>query len=194
MTHLSPCPACQRHVRVSEPSCPFCGVTLELGATPAPVLPKTRLGRAATFAFGATLAGMTTWRRAAATPMTVTAGAPGRPESRAAGGAAGMGGKAGSGGDGGGVQPVYGAPVDTGGTSGSGGEPASGGSGGMSSGGARHEHGRGRRRCAASLWRRAGGRRLQHLRRRALSGSSCASARYFVPNSRSPASPRPGTM
>jgi len=60
MSHLVPCPACSRHVRVTEPTCPFCGDGLALAGTPAPSLPKSRLGRAATFAFGATLVGVTT--------------------------------------------------------------------------------------------------------------------------------------
>jgi hypothetical protein len=60
MERLEPCPACQRHVRVSEPSCPFCGRDVRaLSALPARELPKQRLGRAALFAFGvgATAAG-----------------------------------------------------------------------------------------------------------------------------------------
>jgi hypothetical protein len=60
MSQLAPCPACSRHVRVTEPTCPFCGDGLAMAGTQAPALPKTRLGRAATFAFGATLVGVTT--------------------------------------------------------------------------------------------------------------------------------------
>jgi hypothetical protein len=57
MDRLEPCPTCQRHVRVSETSCPFCGANVEaLGALPARALPSTRLGRAALFAFGVTAA------------------------------------------------------------------------------------------------------------------------------------------
>src|SRR5687767_7263790 len=59
MTHLVPCPGCGRHVRVTESACPFCNVGLSLANTPPPVLPTIRLGRAATFAFGATLLGAT---------------------------------------------------------------------------------------------------------------------------------------
>jgi hypothetical protein len=59
MSHLLPCPACSRHVRASEQECPFCGEALSLAGIPAPPLPTTRLGRAATFAFGATLIGAT---------------------------------------------------------------------------------------------------------------------------------------
>ena len=57
MSQLVPCPACSRHVRVTEPTCPFCGDGLALAGTPAPGLPKSRLGRASDFAFGATLVG-----------------------------------------------------------------------------------------------------------------------------------------
>jgi hypothetical protein len=59
MSHLVPCPECSRHVRVSETECPFCALPLDLAGTPEPQLPRTRLGRAATFAFGATLASAT---------------------------------------------------------------------------------------------------------------------------------------
>jgi hypothetical protein len=59
MNQLVPCPSCARHVRQSEPACPFCSVELALGhVSPAP-LPRVRLGRAATFAFGASLVGAT---------------------------------------------------------------------------------------------------------------------------------------
>jgi hypothetical protein len=57
MSQLAPCPSCKRHVRVNESSCPFCKSELDLASLPTPVLPRTRLGRAATFAFGATLVG-----------------------------------------------------------------------------------------------------------------------------------------
>ncbi len=57
MSHLVPCPSCQRHVRHVETACPFCGAAVELASTPAPQMPRTRLSRAATFAFGATLVG-----------------------------------------------------------------------------------------------------------------------------------------
>jgi len=56
MNFLVPCPECRRHVRVRETACPFCGIELDLAATAPPVLPTRRLGRAALFAFGATLA------------------------------------------------------------------------------------------------------------------------------------------
>jgi hypothetical protein len=60
MDRLEPCPACRRHVRVSEQSCPFCGQDVRaLGELVPRALPTQRLGRAALFAFGvgATAAG-----------------------------------------------------------------------------------------------------------------------------------------
>jgi hypothetical protein len=57
MNDLVPCPSCRRHVRKHEPACPFCATELSLAQLPSPVLPRSRLGRAATFTFGATLAG-----------------------------------------------------------------------------------------------------------------------------------------
>jgi hypothetical protein len=57
MNDLVPCPACRRHVRKHESACPFCSTELALAHLPPPVLPRSRLGRAATFTFGATLAG-----------------------------------------------------------------------------------------------------------------------------------------
>jgi hypothetical protein len=52
--HLAACPACARHVRVSECTCPFCRSTLTeaFGATPARQAPRERLTRAALYAFG----------------------------------------------------------------------------------------------------------------------------------------------
>lgn len=59
MTQLVPCPDCHRHVRKTETRCPFCAATVSLAHVPEPALPSRRLGRAATFAFGATLVGAT---------------------------------------------------------------------------------------------------------------------------------------
>ncbi len=56
MAFLLPCPTCARHVRRTESVCPFCAGALALGAAPLPRLPDVRLGRAATFAFGAAVA------------------------------------------------------------------------------------------------------------------------------------------
>jgi hypothetical protein len=55
---LVPCAGCGRHVKADDAACPFCG-----GAPIEPharSLPSARLGRAATFAFGAALAAATT--------------------------------------------------------------------------------------------------------------------------------------
>jgi len=54
-SHLRACPACSRHVRVSEESCPFCGggIPQALRDSPAPQPPRMRLTRAAIFALGA---------------------------------------------------------------------------------------------------------------------------------------------
>ena len=50
---LVPCPACDRHVRVSEATCPFCTAPLpvDLARRAVPAAPR-RLGRAAAFTFG----------------------------------------------------------------------------------------------------------------------------------------------
>lgn len=57
MNHLLVCTGCQRHVRAREALCPFCGEMLPMSLRRRrPILPKTRLGRAATLAFGAALA------------------------------------------------------------------------------------------------------------------------------------------
>lgn len=54
MSQLEPCPHCHRHVRVSEPACPFCAASLaEAFAGVGPrAAPRARIGRAALFAFG----------------------------------------------------------------------------------------------------------------------------------------------
>ena len=56
MQSLVPCTECHRHVRLSEARCPFCDATLT--DNPARMSPDTnrRLGRAAAFVFGATVA------------------------------------------------------------------------------------------------------------------------------------------
>ncbi len=57
MKTLIPCGGCGRHVRANESACPFCGATIEAEAA-ARAVPSAgaRLGRAALFAFGATIA------------------------------------------------------------------------------------------------------------------------------------------
>src|SRR3954469_15392127 len=110
MNQLVPCPECSRHVRVSEPECPFCAQPLE------PRLPGVRLSRAATLAFGATLASAAALAACSGTDAPVPVyGAP-------AGGAANVAGAAGASaagapaagaanGSGGGAVAVYGAPA-----------------------------------------------------------------------------------
>ena len=55
---LTACPGCQRHVRISEPACPFCGHRPESGfiAPPAIAMPP-RASRSMRFALRAALLG-----------------------------------------------------------------------------------------------------------------------------------------
>ncbi|HEY2594111.1 MAG TPA: hypothetical protein VGK33_09445, partial [Chloroflexota bacterium] len=59
MSHLAPCPACNRHVDIAERACPFCATALPAAfrgqQRPAPL--RGRLNRAALMAAGATLMG-----------------------------------------------------------------------------------------------------------------------------------------
>jgi hypothetical protein len=107
MKHLVPCPECNRHVRVSELECPFCALPLDLANTPPPQLPRSRLSRAATLAFGATFVSATAISAcggdAEESGMSNSAGAAGL----ASGGAAGL---ASAGANLGGAVAVYGAP------------------------------------------------------------------------------------
>ena len=121
MSHLVPCPGCQRHVRVSEAACPFCSAPLDLASTPAPVLPTRRLGRSALFAFGATLA---------ASLAATSCG--GDSDSGGSGGSSGSGGGStgGAGGSGGGSTGGSGGSA-TGGASGGGGAAGADGGGGF---------------------------------------------------------------
>jgi hypothetical protein len=129
MKHLVPCPECSRHVRVSETECPFCASPLDLAGTPEPQLPRGRLSRAATLAFGATLVSASAL--AACSSDSDTGNGNGGATSSA--GSAGKAGAASSGAGGGGtVGPVYGAPA--GGELGFAGAPES--SAGRSGGGA----------------------------------------------------------
>lgn len=60
MKTLVPCSSCGRHVRASEEACPFCGAHVSCDASNTAVpTSKARLGRAALFAFGATIAATT---------------------------------------------------------------------------------------------------------------------------------------
>jgi hypothetical protein len=56
---LVPCAACQRHIRVSEALCPFCGVSLGAAerAVKPPTLPRKRIGSLAVVAFRTTALG-----------------------------------------------------------------------------------------------------------------------------------------
>lgn len=143
MSELTPCPECQRHVRTAETSCPFCGRALSLSHLAAPVLPRSRLSRAATFAFGATLVGATalvgcggeaTGKKEGGggnSPGGMNAGA------MASGGTSGATVSAGNGGgvpDGSGTVPPYGAPPAEDG-SGAGGAPSGIGGVGLVAGG-----------------------------------------------------------
>jgi hypothetical protein len=127
MSHLVPCSECNRHVKVTEVECPFCGQPLALGDTSPPPLPRTRLGRAATFAFGATLVGVTTVVACGGddtSPGDASAGASG-----SSGGSMGTGGtSAGTGGASAGTGGTTGATGGSsgagGGTAGSGGKPS----------------------------------------------------------------------
>ncbi|HVZ70866.1 MAG TPA: hypothetical protein VHJ20_00710 [Polyangia bacterium] len=119
MSHLVPCLSCHRHVRVSEDACPFCGVerAAELRASSPPALPKRRLGRAALFTFGATLA--------AAACGDVTPTGDGGADGSTQDGGGGGGGTTASGGTGGAT-----ASGGSGGTTATGGKGGSGGAGG----------------------------------------------------------------
>jgi hypothetical protein len=56
-THLLPCEACNRHVRASDTTCPFCDAPVNAArAAVVPAVPTERLSRAAMFVFGATIA------------------------------------------------------------------------------------------------------------------------------------------
>jgi hypothetical protein len=125
MTHLVPCPSCERHLRASETTCPFCGSAVDLSGLPPPALPNRRLSRAALVAFGATIA--------AGVAATSCGGDTDEPDKGGSGGsAAGGGGAGGSGGNGSGGGSTGGnAGSSTGGSSGS----STGGSSGSGTGG-----------------------------------------------------------
>ena len=126
MNHLVPCTACQRHVRASETVCPFCATALDPAHAAAPALPTQRLGRAALFAFGATLAASLTAVGCGGDTddgkgggggdggSSAGSGGSGGGGSGGSAGTAGTAGRGGSGGSGGGVAPLYGLPADAG--------------------------------------------------------------------------------
>lgn len=113
MSQLIPCPGCNRHVRQAESSCPFCATALSLADVPAHALPRTRLGRAATFAFGATLVGATTLVACGGdSEEGKKTGGGGSAGTTAHAGSASGGSSAGTPASGGtGIGPVYGAPA-----------------------------------------------------------------------------------
>lgn len=92
--HLVPCASCARHVRASDDTCPFCGhAHVVASARP---LPKRRLTRAATFAFGAALTAATS---VGCSESHAPSDAQVRPD---------------AGVDSGAIAPPYGAPADAG--------------------------------------------------------------------------------
>lgn len=120
MNRMLPCPSCRRHVNVSESACPFCECELDFDAGALRPLPSARLGRAATFTFGASLVGLLSGACGGNADQT-------GPDVKLSGGTTGSGGTT-SGGEtanpdggypvfpGGGIGVIYGAPV-SGGTS-----------------------------------------------------------------------------
>lgn len=128
MSQLTPCPECQRHVRRTESRCPFCDSALSLAHLPAQVLPRRRMSRAATFAFGASVVGATALVACSDEPETLTP-VYGAPPAAGAAGDASFGGSA---------APVYGAPAagasNVGGSTGNPPAAGAGGEGGASGG------------------------------------------------------------
>lgn len=108
MSHLLPCPACNRHIDAAETACPFCAapVTEVFGAPPPRAMPPRRLGRAALMAAGAALMGAAACSAAPPTPVPLyggpfpDAGSGGSPATGGSGGGSGGagGGTAGAGG------------------------------------------------------------------------------------------------
>ena len=117
---LVACPECDRHIRTSEATCPFCQASVgqRLAGLAPRAMPTTRLGRAALFAFAAASVGTA----ACSSDADDGTGGDGLRDGGAEGdgGASNAGGSANAGGDdgvGGGVVALYGgAPVPTGGT------------------------------------------------------------------------------
>jgi hypothetical protein len=121
MSHLAPCPACNRHVDVAESACPFCATVLAPSFRAArPLGPSSRrLGRAALMTAGAALMGAAACSASDAIAVEQKDAAPSYDGSR--------------------VVAAYGGPVllGTGGTSGNGGIGGIGGdTGNTGSGGA----------------------------------------------------------
>ena len=121
MSHLAPCPVCNRHVDVAESACPFCATVLSpsfRAARPLGPIPR-RLGRAALMTAGAALVGAAACSASDAISVEKRDATPSYDGSR--------------------VVASYGGPIllGTGGTSGNGGNSGSVGNGGnVGSGGA----------------------------------------------------------
>jgi hypothetical protein len=120
---MAPCPECDRHIRISESDCPFCGYALSGRLAAAPDTTR-RMSRAAAFVFGATVA-----VSACGDTVTVDDDSSSNSSSSASSSSSG----------GGGGQTLYGGPaVGSGGSAGIGGNqamygaPAVGGGGGSS--------------------------------------------------------------
>src|SRR3954467_8631752 len=104
MSTLTPCPSCNRHVRVGDVACPFCGAAVAVAPSPAASGPglRGRLGRAALFAAGATLMGLSACTDSKCAHLTCSAGAAGV-SGGGTGGTTGVGGTSGAAGSGGGA-------------------------------------------------------------------------------------------
>lgn len=117
---MAPCPHCERHVRIDERDCPFCGDALASLAPGADT--AGRLGRAAAFAFGTTVAvGACAGETVVDDPTgggTSTSTTTSGTSSATTGGAGGMGGDPSGAG---GLQTLYGGPPQ-GGFGGAGGD------------------------------------------------------------------------
>ena len=122
MSHLAPCPACNRHVDVAESACPFCATALPAAfrAQPSLVPLRGRLGRAALMAAGATLMGAAACSSSLPVPdpgtgtggMTATGGTNGSGGMANTGGVTGAGGTpARDAGEDRSVVAIYGAPA-----------------------------------------------------------------------------------
>jgi len=119
MTQLLPCPSCARHIRQTENGCPFCGAAIDLSAIAPRVQPTQRLGRAATFAFGAAMATSVAACGGGSGPNDANVaplyGAPSDTGAQIDQGVMALyGGAPDAGSDSGGIGPAYGTPTDAG--------------------------------------------------------------------------------
>lgn len=110
MSELNPCPSCNRHVRAADVVCPFCSAPQPSRSPRAEALPRPRLNRAAIFAAGAALAGMSACSSTANPTDAGVGGATGGGTGGDTGGVGGAGGAGGAGGSAhpdGGPVPIY---------------------------------------------------------------------------------------